>query len=146
MKEYIVIYSYSHDAIESEMTISAESAEQAKEKALEYMIGRVISVKEKKPADKEKAIKESTINYALDILRAQRGYIQIDKSGKAIDSAENLRQLSYYRGLLEMLEIVLTNGYENPGAIICSPVNNKHCFRENDDSIETIKSCHIKEA
>ena len=146
MKEYIVIYSYNHDAIESEMTISAESAEQAKEKALEYMIGRVISVKEKKPADKEKAIKESTINYALDILRAQRGYIQIDKSGKAIDSAENLRQLSYYRGLLEMLEIVLTNGYENPGAIICSPVNNKHCFRENDDSIETIKSCHIKEA
>ena len=146
MKEYIVIYSYNHDAIESEMTISAESAEQVKEKALEYMIGRVVSVKEKKPADKEKAIKESTINYALDILRAQRGYIQIDKSGKAIDSAENLRQLSYYRGLLEMLEIVLTNSYENPGAIICSPVNNKHCFRENDDSIETIKSCHIKEA
>ena len=146
MKEYIVRYSYNHDAIESEMTISAESAEQAKKKALEYMIGRVISVKEKKPADKEKAIKESTINYALDVLRVQRGYIQIDKSGKAIDSAENLRQLSYYRGLLEMLEIVLTNGYENPGAIICSPVNNKHCFRENDDSIETIKSCHIKEA
>ena len=124
MKEYIVRYSYNHDAIESEMTISAESAEKAK----------------------EKAIKESTINYALDILRAQRGYIQIDKSGKAIESAENLRQLSYYRGLLEMLEIVLTNSYENPGAIICSPVNNKHCFRENDDSIETIKSCHIKEA
>ena len=146
MKEYIVRYSYNHDAIESEMTISAESAEQAKEKALEYMIGRVVSVKEKKPEEKEKAIKESTINYALDILRAQRGYIQIDKSGKAIDSAENLRQLSYYRGLLEMLEIVLTNSYENPGAIICSPVNNKHCFRENDDSIETIKSCHIKEA
>lgn len=146
MKKYIVRYSYNHDAIESETTISAKSAEQAKEKALEYMIGRVISVKEKKPADKEKAIKESTINYALDILRAQRGYIQIDKSGKAINSAENLRQLSYYRGLLEMLEIVLTNGYENPGAIICSHVNNKHCFRENDDSTETIKSCHIKEA
>lgn len=146
MKEYIVRYSYNHDAIESEMTISAESAEQAKEKALEYMIGRVISVKEKKPADKEKAIKESTINYALDILRAQRGYIQIDKSGKAIDSAENLRQLSYYNGMLEMLNMILTNGFSENGAIICSSVNNKHVFRSNDNSIETIKSCHINEA
>lgn len=145
MKEYNVRYTYNNDTIESETTISAESAEQAKEKALDYTISRVISVKEKKPAEKEKAIRESTINYALDVLRAQREYIQLDKSGKAINSAENLRQLSYYRGLLEMLKIVLTNGYEDPGAIICSLVNNKHCFRENDNSIETIKSCHIKE-
>lgn len=145
MKDYIVRYSYNHGWIESEMTISAESEDQAREKAEQYTITRVISVKEKKPAEKEKAIKESTINYALDILKVQRGYIQLDKSEKAINSTENLRQLSYYRGLLEMLEIVLTNGYEDPGAIICSLVNNKHCFRENDNSIETIKSCHIKE-
>lgn len=117
MKEYIVRYSYNHDAIESEMTISAESAEQAKEKALEYMIGRVVSVKEKKPEEKEKAIKESTINYALDVLRVQRGYIQIDKSGKAIDSAENLRQLSYYNGMLEMFNMILTNGFTDKTAL-----------------------------
>ena len=145
MKEYIVRYSYNHGRIESEMTISAESAEQAKEKALEYTIKRVISIKEKKPTDKEKAIKESTVNYALDVLRAQRGYIQLDKSGKAINSAENLRQLSYYNGMLEMLNMILTNGFSENGAIICSLVNNKHVFRSDDNSIETIKSCHIKE-
>lgn len=142
MKTYHVKYAYNHGLIESDYTIHAESPEEAREIAESYT-GRVISVKEE--MKEEKTIKESAINYALDVLKVQRGYIQLDKNRKAINSAENLRQLSYYRGLLEMLEIVLTNGYEDPGAIICSLVNNKHCFRENDNSIETIKSCHIKE-
>lgn len=143
MKTYRIKYAYNHGQIESDCTIHAESLEDAWEIAESYT-GRVISVKEE--TKEEKTIKESTINYALDVLKAQRGYIQLDKSGKAINSAENLRQLSYYHGMLEMLEIVLTNGYEDHGAIVCSLVNNKHCFRPNDDSIETIKSCHIKEA
>ena len=145
MKEYIVRYLYNHGLIESEMTIGAENEEQAREIAEQYTITRVISVKQKKPTDKEKAIKESTVNFALDVLRAQRGYIQLDKSGKAINSAENLRQLSYYNGMLEMLNMILTNGFSENGAIICSLVNNKHIFRSDDNSIETIKSCYIKE-
>lgn len=64
MKDYIVRYSYNHDTIESKMTISAESADQAKEKALKYTISRVISVKEKK-SEKELE-KDLKVAYMID--------------------------------------------------------------------------------
>ena len=47
MKKYIVKYRYNRGQIESEMLIDAESPEEAENKAREYCIDSVVSVKEK---------------------------------------------------------------------------------------------------
>lgn len=110
MKDYIVRYSYNHGWIESETTISAENENQAREKAEQYTITRVISVKEKKPSDIIE-IDGKTIEYICGVLETQRGYIKKNNSGKLIGTRENTEQAAYYRGMRAMFEMILTGGY-----------------------------------
>lgn len=66
-------------------------------------------------------MKESTMQAALKLLDTQYGHTKYEKKhGKIVPvhTYENERQDAYYDGMRVMLEFILTEGYELPGAVV----------------------------